>query len=763
MFDHAQNTLNLAQYAERAYLEYAMSVVKGRALPAVQDGQKPVQRRILFAMKDMGLTHGAKPVKSARVVGEILGKYHPHGDSSAYEAMVRMAQDFTLRYPLIDGIGNFGSRDGDGAAAMRYTEARLTPLAELLLGEINQGTVDFIPNYDGSFEEPESLPARLPMVLLNGASGIAVGMATEIPSHNLGEVAQAAVALLKKPALTTADLLQYLPAPDFAGGAHIITPAKDIVQIYETGKGSLRVRARYEVEKLARGQWRVIVTELPPNTSAAKILAEIEEQTNPKPKAGKKQLNQDQLNTKKLMLDLLEKVRDESDGEHPVRLVFEPKSSRMESEAFINTLMAQTSMEGNVSVNLVMMGLDNRPAQKNLKTILQEWLDYRTTTVTRRLQHRLDAVEKRIHILDGRMIAFLNIDHVIRVIREADEPKPELMAAFNLSEIQAEDILEIRLRQLARLEGIKIERELNELREEAGSLKTLLGDENEKRKLIIKEIQADAKQFGDARRTLVAAAERATLTQTTADEPITLILSQQGWLRARSGHGVDTAQITFKEGDALQQVLETRTVQPVVVWDTQGRSYTLDAAEIPKGRGDGVPIASLIELPSQASVVALLAGAPDDYYLLSGCHGYGFITKLEDLFTRQKAGKAVLTLDERETALPPVRIAHDWLIAPESRIVLASANKRLLAFAISEMKIMTKGRGLQLIKLADGDTLALAAALRSEHYTLHIIGKRGAIHQETLRIADIAGKRAGKGKLLDISGSLKAIEAREAA
>ena len=763
MFDHAQNTLNLAQYAERAYLEYAMSVVKGRALPAVQDGQKPVQRRILFAMKDMGLTHGAKPVKSARVVGEILGKYHPHGDSSAYEAMVRMAQDFTLRYPLIDGIGNFGSRDGDGAAAMRYTEARLTPLAELLLGEINQGTVDFIPNYDGSFEEPESLPARLPMVLLNGASGIAVGMATEIPSHNLGEVAQAAVALLKKPALTTADLLQYLPAPDFAGGAHIITPAKDIAQIYETGKGSIRVRARYEVEKLARGQWRVIVTELPPNTSAAKILAEIEEQTNPKPKAGKKQLNQDQLNTKKLMLDLLEKVRDESDGEHPVRLVFEPKSSRMESEAFINTLMAQTSMEGNVSVNLVMMGLDNRPAQKNLKTILQEWLDYRTTTVTRRLQHRLDAVEKRIHILDGRMIAFLNIDHVIRVIREADEPKPELMAAFNLSEIQAEDILEIRLRQLARLEGIKIERELNELREEAGSLKTLLGDENEKRKLIIKEIQADAKQFGDARRTLVAAAERATLTQTTADEPITLILSQQGWLRARSGHGVDTAQITFKEGDALQQVLETRTVQPVVVWDTQGRSYTLDAAEIPKGRGDGVPIASLIELPSQASVVALLAGAPDDYYLLSGCHGYGFITKLEDLFTRQKAGKAVLTLDERETALPPVRIAHDWLIAPESRIVLASANKRLLAFAISEMKIMTKGRGLQLIKLADGDTLALAAALRSEHYTLHIIGKRGAIHQETLRIADIAGKRAGKGKLLDISGSLKAIEAREAA
>ena len=461
----APDTLDLAAYAERAYLEYAMSVVKGRALPAVQDGQKPVQRRILYAMKDMGLVHNSKPVKSARVVGEILGKYHPHGDSSAYEAMVRMAQNFTLRYPLIDGIGNFGSRDGDGAAAMRYTEARLSPIADLLLSEIQQGTVDFVPNYDGAEKEPSLLPARLPMVLLNGASGIAVGMATEIPSHNLTEITQAAIALLKNPNLNTADLMAYVPAPDFAGGGHIITPAKDVRQIYETGKGSLRVRARYEIDKMARGQWRVIVLELPPNTSSAKILAEIEEQTNPKPKAGKKQLSQDQINTKKLMLDLIEKVRDDSDSEHPVRLIFEPKSSRIEPQHFVNTLMAQTGLEGNVSVNLVMMGADNRPAQKNLKTILQEWLDYRVATVTRRLQHRLNAVERRIHILDGRMIAFLHIDEVIRVIREADEPKADLMANFALSEIQAEDILEIRLRQLARLEGIKLENELNELRE----------------------------------------------------------------------------------------------------------------------------------------------------------------------------------------------------------------------------------------------------------------------------------------------------------
>ncbi len=751
------DTLDLAPYAEHAYLEYAMSVVKGRALPAVQDGQKPVQRRILFAMKDMGLAHGAKPVKSARVVGEILGKYHPHGDSSAYEAMVRMAQDFTLRYPLIDGIGNFGSRYGDGAAAMRYTEARLTPIAELLLSEINQGTVDFTPNYDGAFEEPVSLPARLPMVLLNGASGIAVGMATEIPSHNLNEVTQASIALLKKPHLEVADLMEFIPAPDFAGGGHIITPPKDLRQIYETGKGSVRVRARYEIEKLARGQWRVIVTELPPNTSAAKILAEIEEQTNPKPKAGKKQLNQDQLNTKKLMLDLIEKVRDESDSEHAVRLVFEPKSSRVEPEHFVNTLMAQTSLEGNVSINLVMMGMDNRPAQKNLKTILQEWLDYRVATVTRRLQFRLDAVEKRIHILEGRHIAFLHIDKVIKVIRESDEPKADLIREFGLTEIQAEDILEIRLRQLARLEGFKLESELNELREEQGSLKHLLSDDDAKKKLIIKEMQSDMKQFGDARRTLVEVAERATLTQTTADEPITLIVSRLGWIRARAGHDVDVSQIAFKEGDDLQQVLETRTVQPVIVLDTLGRSYTIDPADVPKGRGDGVPIGSMIELQQGAKVLALLAGAPDEHYLLSNSGGYGFICKLDDLSSRLKAGKAVMTLEQGETVLPPVQVYLSSLINPDCKVVLATKNKRLLAFSMSEMKIMAKGRGLQLISLQDDDCLSVLNVIQTAEYMLEIVGKRGGVSEERLHLADISNKRGRKGKVLDVSGQITAI------
>lgn len=746
--------LLLAPYAERAYLEYAMSVVKGRALPDVGDGQKPVQRRILFAMKEMGLAAHSKPVKSARVVGEILGKYHPHGDASAYDAMVRMAQDFTLRYPLIDGIGNFGSRDGDGAAAMRYTEARLTSIAELLLSELHQGTVDFVPNYDGAFEEPVALPARLPMVLLNGASGIAVGMATEIPPHNLGEVTAAAVALLKKPALTTAELMEHIPAPDFAGGGHIITPAKDLLQLYETGKGSIRVRARYEIEKLARGQWRLVITELPPNTSAQKILAEIEEQTNPKPKSGKKQLNQDQLNTKKLMLELIDKVRDESDGEHPVRLVFEPKSSRIEPDNFINTLMAQTGLEGNVPANLVMIGLDNRPAQKNLKTILQEWLDFRVSTVTRRLQHRLEQVLKRIHILDGRMTAFLHIDEVIRVIREADEPKPELMAAFGLSEIQAEDILEIRLRQLARLEGFKLEQELADLREEEGYLKNLLADEGAKKKLVIKEMQADAKQFGDPRRTLVAEAERAALTHTTADEPVTLILSRQGWIRSRAGHGLDLSATAFKEGDELQQTLETRTVDPVVVLDTLGRSYTIDPAEIPGGRGDGVPLASLLELQPGASVLTMLAGQPQEHYLLAGSGGYGFIAKLGDLVGRVKAGKEVVKLEAGETLLMPQPVRQSALINPDCRLVLASVEKHLLAFPIGELKVMAKGRGLQLMSLRGGDTLQLTALVSTPDFWVCSRGKRGAAHRERLRVQDIEGKRGRKGRVLDVSGSL---------
>lgn len=756
--NRSDDYLLLGQYAEQAYLSYAISVVKGRALPDVADGQKPVQRRILYAMKDMGLVHGAKPVKSARVVGEILGKYHPHGDASAYDAMVRMAQDFVLRYPLIDGIGNFGSRDGDSAAAMRYTEARLTPMAELLLSEIDMGTVDFIPNYDGAFVEPMVLPARLPMVLLNGASGIAVGLATEIPSHNLREVSAAAVALLKQPDLDTAGLMEYIPGPDFAGGAQIISKKEDIQTIYTQGKGSIRVRARYEIEKMARGHWRAIVTELPPGTSAQKILAEIEEQTNPKPKTGKKNLSQEQQNTRTLMLSLLDRVRDESDGQAPVRLVFEPKSSRQNPDDFMNTLMAQTSLEGNVPVNLVMMGQDNRPAQKNLNEILQEWLSFRLKTITRRLQYRLEQVEKRIHILEGRQIAFLHIDEVIRVIRESDEPKEELIAAFGLSTIQAEDILEIRLRQLARLEWIKLETELNKLQQERSELTTLLQDEKAKKKLLIKEIESDTKTYGDDRRTLIEAADRATLTQTTADEPITLILSKQGWLKTRVGHHLDLSQTTFKEGDYLLQTIESRTIWPVVLLDSQGRTYTVDAASIPGGRGDGVPVGSLVELAKGVEIVAIISALPDQYYLLANSSGYGFIVQMKDLVSRTKNGKVVMTLNENETMLAPVKVSATGVSSPESiNVVSLSSANRLLAFPLSELKIMSKGRGLQIMSLPKGETLQFVSLIEGGEFILETRGKRGANHREVLRIQDIVNKRGHKGKELSVNGSIIAV------
>ena len=458
-----EDYLLLGQYAERAYLEYAMSVVKGRALPEVSDGQKPVQRRILFAMRDMGLTAGAKPVKSARVVGEILGKYHPHGDSSAYEAMVRMAQDFTLRYPLIDGIGNFGSRDGDGAAAMRYTEARLSRITQLLLAEIGEATVDFRPNYDGSTQEPVQLPARLPFALLNGASGIAVGLACEIPSHNLREVADACLALLADEHLPDEALFALLPGPDYPGGGQIISPAADIHEAYRTGRGSLKARARWQIEELARGQWQMVVTELPPGVSAQRVLQEIEELTNPRVKAGKKALTQEQNQLKATVLAVLDEVRDESGKQAPVRIVLSPKSRTVSQQELAQTLLAHTSLETSVSINLTMVGLDGRPVQKSLRQMLQEWIAFRQATLTRRSQHRLGKAQERIHILQGRQIVLLNIDEVIAIIRESDEPKAALIARFALTQAQADDILDIRLRQLARLEAIRIDQERREI------------------------------------------------------------------------------------------------------------------------------------------------------------------------------------------------------------------------------------------------------------------------------------------------------------
>lgn len=769
---------SLAAYAQRAYLEYALSVVKGRALPDVCDGQKPVQRRILYAMQRMGLGYGgpnsntpAKPVKSARVVGDVLGRFHPHGDQAAYDALVRMAQDFAQRYPLIDGQGNFGSRDGDGAAAMRYTEARLAKISTLLLDEIDQGTVDFIPNYDGSTEEPKQLPARLPFVLLNGASGIAVGMATEIPSHNLREVADACVALVKTPKLTDEELFALLPGPDYPGGGQIISPPGDIHDAYRTGRGSLKVRARWKIEELARGQWQLVVTELPPGVSSQKVLEEIEELTNPKVKAGKKALTQEQTLLKASILAVLDGVRDESSKDAPVRLVFEPKSSRIGQQELITALLAHTSLETSAPINLTMVGLDGKPVPKSLRQMLEEWIAFRQTTITRRSQHRLGKVLDRIHILEGRQIVLLNIDEVIAIIRASDEPKAALMARFNLSDRQAEDILEIRLRQLARLEAIKIEQELKELREEQGKLEDILANPSSLRRLMVKEIEADAKAFGDERRTLIQPEKKAVAEIKVVDEPVTVVVSAKGWVRARTGHGHDAGGFAFKAGDGLYGTFECRTVDTLIVFGSNGRVYSVPVASLPGARGDGQPITTLIDLEVGTQPVHYFAGAAGTTLLLSGSGGYGFLATVDDMVSRQKAGKAFVSLNEGEALCPPslasggmvVRLAGQGgsVIAPptapeggEAASAMAQATHvccvstagRILTFELSELKRQPKGgRGLMLLSLDGQDTLAGAAAY-TRSVRIEGVGRGGKLRDETLEIRSLNNARAARGR-----------------
>jgi topoisomerase-4 subunit A len=752
----AAESLPLADYAQRAYLEYALSVVKGRALPDVCDGNKPVQRRILYSMFRMGLAFsgasGPKPVKSARVVGDVLGKYHPHGDTAAYDAMVRMAQDFAQRYPLIDGQGNFGSRDGDGAAAMRYTEARLAPIARLMLDEIDEGTVDFQPNYDGSEQEPRLLPARLPFVLLNGASGIAVGLATEVPSHNLREVAAATVALLKNDKLSDDELHALLPAPDFPGGGQIISPEADIREAYRTGRGSLKLRARWIVEELARGQWQLVVTELPPLTSTQKVLEEIEEITNPKLKAGKKALLQEQVQLKQSLLAVLDGVRDESSKDAPVRLVFEPKSRTVEQAELITALLAHTSLEGSVPLNLTMVGIDGRPVLKSLRRILVEWVEFRQATVARRTRHRLGKVLDRIHVLEGRQLVLLNIDEVIRIIRNADEPKPALIARFALSDRQAEDILEIRLRQLARLEAIKIEQELKELRTEQGKLEDILASPAALKRTVIKEIESDAKSHGDERRTLIQEEKKAVAEVKVLDEPVTVVVSLKGWVRALKGHELDPATLAFKSGDALYGCFACRSVDSLLVFGSNGRVYSVAASQLPGGRGDGVPITTLIDLESGTQIAHYFAGAAETVLLLANTGGFGLLARVGDLLGRNRGGKAFLTLDTHERVLPPTAVAsgHDG-------VACLAMDSRLLVFGLDELKLQPNGgKGLTLM---DVDSKAPLVSVATFAATLKVLGSgRGGKPKEAdLRAAALEahrGKRARKGR--KVEGLLKA-------
>jgi topoisomerase-4 subunit A len=749
------DAIALAAYAERAYLEYALSVVKGRALPDVCDGQKPVQRRILYAMQRMGLGYSGagagaapKPVKSARVVGDVLGRFHPHSDQAAYDALVRMAQGFSQRYPLIDGQGNFGSRDGDGAAAMRYTEARLSPIARLLLDEIDEGTVDFVPNYDGSTQEPSLLPARLPFALLNGASGIAVGLATEIPSHNLREVAAAAAALIRNERLSDDELFALLPAPDFPGGAQIISSAADIREAYAGGRGSLKLRARWKIEDLARGQWQLVVNELPPGTSAQKVLEEIEELTNPKVKAGKKALSQEQVQLKAAVLAVLDAVRDESDKDAPVRLVFEPRSRTVEQGELITALLAHTSLEGSVPINLTMVGRDGRPTQKSLRQMLAEWIDFRQATVQRRTQHRLGRVLDRIHILEGRQIVLLNIDEVIRIIRNADEPKPALIERFRLSDRQAEDILEIRLRQLARLEAFRIEQELKSQREEQGKLEEILASPAALKRTLIKEIEADAKAHGDERRTLVQEEKRAVAEIKVVDEPVTVVVSLKGWVRALKGHEVDPATLAFKAGDGLYGSFACRSVDPLLVFGSPAgggaRVYSVAVASLPGGRGDGQPITSLIDLEAGTQPAHYFAGAPETLLLLANTGGYGLLAKVADMMARNRSGKSFLSVDDAQQVLPPAVVA-----AGHGQVACLSLSARMLVFALDELKHQPNGgRGLTLMDVDAKDPLVSVASF-GEQLKLLGQGRSAKAKEESLRgaaLAEHVGKRARKGR-----------------
>jgi topoisomerase IV subunit A len=764
------DALNLATYAQRAYLEYALSVVKGRALPDVCDGQKPVQRRILYSMSRMGLgfggangNTGAKPVKCARVVGDVLGRFHPHGDSSVYDAAVRMAQDFSLRYPLIDGQGNFGSRDGDGAAAMRYTEARLAKITSLLLDEIDEGTVDFAPNYDGSTEEPRQLPARLPFALLNGASGIAVGLATEIPSHNLREVADACVALIKSPDLPQDDLLALIPGPDYPGGGQIISSAGDIAEAYRSGRGSLKVRARWKIEELARGQWQLVVTELPPGVSTQRVLEEIEELSNPKIKAGKKALSLEQTQLKATLLAVLDVVRDESSKDAAVRLVCEPKTSRVQQQELITTLLAHTSLETSAPLNLTMIGLDGRPTQKSLRQMLTEWIAFRQVTVERRSRHRLNKVLDRIHILEGRQLVLLNIDEVIAIIRQAEDPKAALIERFKLSDRQAEDILEIRLRQLARLEAIKIEQELSGLREEQKKLEDILANPAALRRLMVKEIEADAKTFADPRRTLIQAEKKAVLEVKVVDEPVTVVVSQKGWVRAqkgwardRTGPGGAPPDYSFKAGDALYGTFECRTVDTLLAFGANGRVYSVAVALLPGARGDGQPISSLVDLEAGTQPLYYYAGPASASLLLSSSGGYGFMATVEQMTSRLKAGKAFVTCNEGEVLCQPsvvVSAAGSAPVPAATHVACASSLGRILTFEITELKTMANGgRGLMLIDLEDKDTLAGAAAY-TRSVKIEGLGRGGKARDETLEIRSLnnaRGARARKGKAADL-------------
>ena len=714
----------LRTFTEKAYLNYSMYVIMDRALPFIGDGLKPVQRRIVYAMSELGLDAAAKFKKSARTVGDVLGKFHPHGDSACYEAMVLMAQPFSYRYPLVDGQGNWGAPDDPKSfAAMRYTESRLSKISEILLTELGQGTVDFQPNFDGTLEEPQYLPARLPHILLNGTTGIAVGMATDIPPHNINEVADAAVLLLDNPKAGLDDVLNIIQGPDFPTEAEIISPKDDIRKMYETGRGSIKMRATWHKE-----DGEIIISALPHQSSPSKIIAQIAEQMTAK------------------KLPMVEDIRDEADYENPVRIVLVPRSNRVDTDALMAHLFATTDLEKSYRVNMNMIGLDHKPAVKGLLQVLTEWLTFRRTTVTRRLQHRLDKVLARLHILDGLMIAFLNIDEVIEIIRTEDEPKQVLMARFNLSDEQAEAILNLRLRHLAKLEEHQLQAEKDKLEEERSNLELILGSERRLNTLIKKEIQEDAKKYASPRMSQLVEREEAKAiseSEMTPAEPVTVILSEMGWVRCAKGHDIDPAGLSYKAGDKYLAHACGKSNQPVIFIDSTGRSYALDPLSLPSARSQGEPLTGKLTLPAGATIEQVIMEPEKQELLMASDAGYGFICKFEDLIARNKAGKALISLPENAKVLKPETLSES-----ASLLVSLTSAGRMLIFPVRDLPALSKGKGNKIISIPAANAkarseLLVKLFLISEQASLEFhSGKR----KITLKPEDLQKFRAERGR-----------------
>ena len=734
----AQNELNfegveqqpLRTFTEKAYLEYSMYVILDRALPHIEDGLKPVQRRIIYAMSELGLAATAKPKKSARTVGDVIGKFHPHGDSACYEAMVLMAQPFSYRYPIVDGQGNFGSPDDPKSfAAMRYTESKLARYADVLLAELGQGTVEWVPNFDGTIDEPSLLPARLPNVLLNGATGIAVGMATDIPPHNLREIAAACVRLLDDPKATLEQLCEHVVAPDFPTGAEIITPREELRKIYATGNGTFRARARYESE-----EGEIVVTELPYQVSGSKVLEQIAAQMRAK------------------KLPMIEDLRDESDHEHPTRLVITPRSNRVDVDQVMTHLFATTDLERTYRVNMNVIARDGRPRVMGLRELLEEWLTFRVDTVVRRLNYRLDKINARLHILDGLLIAYLNLDEVIRIVRTEDEPKAALIARFSLSELQAEAILETKLRHLARLEEMKIRGEQAELAGERDELEKVLKSRARLKRMVREEIIADAAKFGDDRRSRLverAAAQAIDETELVASEPVTVVLSRSGWVRAAKGHDIDPRALPYKTGDEYYSSARGRSTQLAVFLDSTGRAYSLPAHTLPSARGQGEPLSGRLDPPDGATFPGALIGEPQDRWVLASAAGYGFVVKLGELHSRNRAGKAILKVPDGSSVIAPAAVPAG------DDVLLAAVNSdgRLLVFPVADLPELPRGKGNKIFgipskKAASGEECLLAIAAVAPGQALRVLSGERHMSLGYKDLGDYRGERGQRGAVL---------------